>query len=375
MLLMMTAATSSSSSIIARFFSTTYEDYSWLLFFHRHTRDRMIRRHRPTFTTSELELQLQQVRVLLLSLSLHPKDQPRSHIIHNRKSRSPGSSHKVNTRYGFGAAVPQKLGQLCRRERKGDWGNMSRKLWGLSREQCISPSANDLQSTPGLCLFCFYSSHNPPRDRASKTANWWARWPNGRRRKGAGWKSRLSTLLESTDIFSKQKRALLEQKKVARNMDDAIETLQTCLRLLDLVHRIGEMVREGKYWGALRVCFVCNPWSIHADQYTSHLKTYFISLPRPFHKLPFTHTSSLHFLHSAFLSKMLLQLQQKHGYSMCVKAVRKWADLRWSKWRWERRSGEWSEKRKAGSDWHGSGDRWSLYITNELNVSALCCTL
>lgn len=36
-------------------------------------------------------------------------------------------------------------------------------------------------------------------------------------------------------------------------MDDAIETLQTCLRLLDLVHRVGELTREGKYWGALRV--------------------------------------------------------------------------------------------------------------------------
>lgn len=36
-------------------------------------------------------------------------------------------------------------------------------------------------------------------------------------------------------------------------MDDAIETLQTCLRLLDLVHRVGEMIRDGKYWGALRV--------------------------------------------------------------------------------------------------------------------------
>lgn len=36
-------------------------------------------------------------------------------------------------------------------------------------------------------------------------------------------------------------------------MDDAIETLQTCLRLLDLVHRVGEMIRQGKYWGALRV--------------------------------------------------------------------------------------------------------------------------
>ncbi|WVN88298.1 uncharacterized protein L203_103503 [Cryptococcus depauperatus CBS 7841] len=52
--------------------------------------------------------------------------------------------------------------------------------------------------------------------------------------------------------LGEKKRALLEQKKVARNIDDAIETLQTCLRLLDLVHRIGEMVREGKYWGALR---------------------------------------------------------------------------------------------------------------------------
>lgn len=50
-----------------------------------------------------------------------------------------------------------------------------------------------------------------------------------------------------------QKRTLLVQKKVARNMDDAVETLQTCLRLLDLVHRVGEMIREGKYWGALRV--------------------------------------------------------------------------------------------------------------------------
>ncbi|EIW70745.1 hypothetical protein M231_02602 [Tremella mesenterica] len=52
--------------------------------------------------------------------------------------------------------------------------------------------------------------------------------------------------------LGEKKRALLEQKQVARNMDDAIDTLQTCLRLLDLVHRLGEMIREGKYWGALR---------------------------------------------------------------------------------------------------------------------------
>lgn len=60
-----------------------------------------------------------------------------------------------------------------------------------------------------------------------------------------------------------QKRALLEQKKVARNMDDAIETLQTCLRLLDLVHRVGDMIREGKYWGALRVSVVSEDASSH----------------------------------------------------------------------------------------------------------------
>jgi hypothetical protein len=50
-----------------------------------------------------------------------------------------------------------------------------------------------------------------------------------------------------------QKRALLHQRKIARNMDDAIETLQTCLRVLDLVSRVGDMIRDEKYWGALRV--------------------------------------------------------------------------------------------------------------------------
>jgi hypothetical protein len=39
-------------------------------------------------------------------------------------------------------------------------------------------------------------------------------------------------------------------------MDDAIDALQTCLRLLDLVHRVGDLVREEKYWGALRVCLL-----------------------------------------------------------------------------------------------------------------------
>ncbi|KAK0468138.1 rsec15 [Desarmillaria tabescens] len=49
-----------------------------------------------------------------------------------------------------------------------------------------------------------------------------------------------------------KKRALLQSKKTAANLDEAIDTLQACLRVLDVVHRVGEMVREGKYWSALR---------------------------------------------------------------------------------------------------------------------------
>lgn len=51
-----------------------------------------------------------------------------------------------------------------------------------------------------------------------------------------------------------KKRALLQSKKTAANLDEAIDTLQACLRVLDVVNRVGEMVKEGKYWSALRVC-------------------------------------------------------------------------------------------------------------------------
>lgn len=50
-----------------------------------------------------------------------------------------------------------------------------------------------------------------------------------------------------------KKRALLQSKKTAANLDEAIDTLQACLRVLDVVHRVGEMVKEKKYWSALRV--------------------------------------------------------------------------------------------------------------------------
>jgi hypothetical protein len=50
-----------------------------------------------------------------------------------------------------------------------------------------------------------------------------------------------------------KKRALLQSKKTAANLDEAIDTLQACLRVLDVVNRVGEMIKEGKYWSALRV--------------------------------------------------------------------------------------------------------------------------
>jgi hypothetical protein len=53
-----------------------------------------------------------------------------------------------------------------------------------------------------------------------------------------------------------KKRTLLQSKKTAANLDEAIDTLQACLRVLDVVNRVGEMIKEGKYWGALRVRYL-----------------------------------------------------------------------------------------------------------------------
>jgi hypothetical protein len=51
-----------------------------------------------------------------------------------------------------------------------------------------------------------------------------------------------------------RKQELLQLKNTASNLDEAIDSLQACLRVLDVVNRVGELIREGKYWSALRVC-------------------------------------------------------------------------------------------------------------------------
>jgi exocyst complex component 6 len=45
-----------------------------------------------------------------------------------------------------------------------------------------------------------------------------------------------------------KERALLQSKRTAGNLGSAIDTLQACLRLLDVVARAGTMIQEGKYW-------------------------------------------------------------------------------------------------------------------------------
>jgi hypothetical protein len=43
---------------------------------------------------------------------------------------------------------------------------------------------------------------------------------------------------------------------VARNVDEAIETLQSCLRLLDGVNKVGDLIKQGHYFAGLRVSFL-----------------------------------------------------------------------------------------------------------------------
>ena len=54
-----------------------------------------------------------------------------------------------------------------------------------------------------------------------------------------------------------KKKALLQTKKTASNLDEAIDNLQACLKVLDVVNRVGQMIQEEKYWSALRVSKLC----------------------------------------------------------------------------------------------------------------------
>ncbi|KAG9018833.1 hypothetical protein FRB90_009120 [Tulasnella sp. 427] len=69
-------------------------------------------------------------------------------------------------------------------------------------------------------------------------------------------RERIQTLDSSVSAvgssFASKKKSLLQNKKTAGNLDETIDTLQACLRVLDLVNRVGDMIKEGKYWSALK---------------------------------------------------------------------------------------------------------------------------
>lgn len=49
-----------------------------------------------------------------------------------------------------------------------------------------------------------------------------------------------------------QKKALFDAKRVGQNVDETIDTLQSCLRVLDLMSKIHEQIASAKYYSALR---------------------------------------------------------------------------------------------------------------------------
>ncbi|KAB5596325.1 Exocyst complex component Sec15 [Ceratobasidium theobromae] len=52
--------------------------------------------------------------------------------------------------------------------------------------------------------------------------------------------------------LASKKKALLKSKQTAAHLDEAIGTLQSCLRVLDMVNSVGDMIRARKYSSALR---------------------------------------------------------------------------------------------------------------------------
>lgn len=51
-----------------------------------------------------------------------------------------------------------------------------------------------------------------------------------------------------------QRKELLDAKKVAQNLDETIETLQACLRVLDLNNKVAALIEDRQYFAALKVC-------------------------------------------------------------------------------------------------------------------------
>ncbi|GAA6018183.1 hypothetical protein JCM11491_005623 [Sporobolomyces phaffii] len=57
---------------------------------------------------------------------------------------------------------------------------------------------------------------------------------------------------ESGKKVADKKKALLESRRVGQNIDEAIDTLQACLRVLDLSSKVQQLIADEKFFSALR---------------------------------------------------------------------------------------------------------------------------
>jgi len=136
-----------------------------------------------------------------------------------------------------------------------------------------------------------------------------------------------------------KKRALLQAKKTAANLDEAIDNMQAGLRVLDVVDRVGEMVKEGKYWSALRVCVPC-VIMISSLSLRSRSTRFNLCLQAPW---PRRLSTSIFLLHSRPYedrSRMLLQLRINNGYLKFATLLAELAAWRWMLWTFEARNGD-----------------------------------
>ncbi|QRV87739.1 exocyst complex component Sec15 [Ceratobasidium sp. AG-Ba] len=79
--------------------------------------------------------------------------------------------------------------------------------------------------------------------------------------------------------LASKKRALLKSKRTAANLDEAIGTLQSCLRVLDMVNKVGDMIKARKYWSALRTLDEIRSLPFSSLSQTPFLDHIFASLP------------------------------------------------------------------------------------------------
>ena len=159
-----------------------------------------------------------------------------------------------------------------------------------------------------------------------------------------------------------KKKALLQSKKTAANLDEAIDTMQSCLRVLDVLNRIGDMVRDGKYWSALRVRLnLPLTISVRLMLHYSPLKTSRACL-RPLSRKH--HSSNIFCLRCppcAARSKMQWQRRWSNGFSKSEILVHKLVNLPLNLWRLGQDDGEQEGKRTqcCGSIELAAPWRWS----------------